>query len=83
MNNKNCEQPKWISVKDRLPEEGQEVLAYWNCKKGIFNGNSVEVCDYNDGRWWDFHRNRYLDTYGTVTYWMPLPEPPKEGEPKC
>lgn len=58
----------WISVKDRLPEEGSEVLA---C---LSNPYSVFTADYNRG---------YFDLLGylgngkeQVTHWMPLPEPP-------
>ena len=56
--------PKWISVKDRLPEEGEDVIAYLG--EGIF-----EICwMLKDGVWET--RDAYLDT-GAVTHWMPLP----------
>lgn len=61
--------PKWISVKERLPEEGEDVLVYLG--EGIF-----EICwTLKDGFWET--RDSYLDT-DAVTHWMPLPEPPKE-----
>ena len=60
---------KWISVKERLPEVGEDVLAYLG--KGIF-----ETCwALKDGFWET--RDSYLDT-DAVTHWMPLPKPPKE-----
>ena len=60
---------KWISVKERLPEEGEDVLAYLG--EGIF-----EICwMLKDGVWET--RDSYLDT-DAVTHWMALPEPPKE-----
>lgn len=57
-------QPKWISVKDRLPNIAQPVLAYSGEELGI--GFAYL---YSDGKW-------YGDC-GDVTHWMPLPEPPK------
>ena len=60
---------KWISAKERLPEEGEDVLAYLG--EGIF-----EICwTLKDGCWET--RDSYLDM-DAVTHWMPIPEPPKE-----
>lgn len=60
---------KWISVKERLPEVGEDVLAYLG--EGIF-----EICwTLKDGCWET--RDSYLDM-DAVTHWQPLPEPPKE-----
>ena len=66
---------QWISVKDRLPEEKQLVLAV--CKSGkIFVGY-----------YWNCHgtiiwaiktaRDSTKNITQIVTHWMPLPEPPK------
>jgi hypothetical protein len=62
--------PKWISVKDRLPEEEKEVLCYL----GNALGKGIVVAFRRHGDW-------YFDGWKcpTVTHWMPLPEPPKEG----
>lgn len=65
--------PQWISVKDRLPEENGNYLVAVNCPRGKWD----EICAF-DGRDWvsvDEH-----EEYATkwVTYWMPLPAPPKE-----
>lgn len=59
------QEQKWIPVTERLPEQGQEVIAY--------SGNilSPSVFAYK------FWRKDY-DTWVHVTHWMPLPEPPKE-----
>ena len=69
---------KWISVKDRLPEEYGNYLAVVDGEvtectysgpfiKGMINGWST--CNANGLKWLrDEH----------VTYWIPLPEPPKE-----
>lgn len=67
---------KWISIKDRLPEIGRSVLIYYS----PWEGDAIQVakldCDrltfdicgeFNVGVW-------------IVTHWMPLPEPPKEGD---
>jgi Protein of unknown function (DUF551) len=63
---------EWISVKDRLPEESQDALAFDDCGVIHMAIYSPEGLVY---RW-------HCDTYGLypheVTHWMPLPEPPKE-----
>ena len=57
---------RWISVKERLPEEQQDVLVY--LKRG---GCAVDyfIPSRND-KW----------GYKDVTHWQPLPAPPKEDE---
>lgn len=60
---------KWISVKERLPEAGEDVLAYLG--EGIFG-----ICWLlKDGYWETRDSFLYPDD---VTHWQPLPEPPKE-----
>lgn len=54
--------PKWIPVTERLPEKNTWVLAY-----GKYNDHVVDYVDIN-GLW----------SYGNITHWMPLPEPPEE-----
>ena len=59
----------WISVKDRLPEEDVDVL--------VSNGLGIEVAAYTTNprkRWYGMSGNTVY-----AQYWMPLPEPPKEG----
>lgn len=56
--------PKWISVKDRLPEEPGEYLASTNEYVTV-----LEYCD--DGEWRDIEGGRYF-----VDAWMQKPEPP-------
>lgn len=61
--------PKWIGVKDKLPEEGSlcctvsdgdVCVSYWHTGEG--------------GRW--FYTNGEYDC--NVTHWMPLPDLPRE-----
>lgn len=59
----------WISVKDRLPDEDVDVL--------VSNGLGIEVAAYTTNptrRWYGMFGNTVY-----AQYWMPLPEPPKEG----
>lgn len=61
-------QPQWISVKDGLPEKDWRVLAYSSSMKG--SEAQIQIV-----KGWMCH-NPKTD----ITYWMPLPEPPKEDE---
>lgn len=53
----------WISVKDRLPEDGVEVLV---------------VSDGETGASWHEAGEFGWAIGGTVTHWAPLPKPPEE-----
>lgn len=61
---------QWISVKDRLPEECKCVLVY--------DGGVCSIAWRYKGEW---ESDDY--TLATVTYWQPLPEPPKDGDTEC
>ena len=58
----------WIPVTERLPEDGQWVLV-WE------SGRFAYVDKMHNGKWMIADSN-----YAIIYYWMPLPEPPKEGE---
>ena len=65
--------PKWISVKDRLPEIGTVVLGY--AKQNPFSAYDVmRVRNLGNG----FEMIRYHEYASSITHWMPLPELPKE-----
>ena len=65
--------PKWISVKDRMPEIGTVVLGY--AKQNPFSAYEVmHVRNLGNG----FEMIRYHEYASSVTHWMPLTEPPKE-----
>ena len=53
---------QWISVKDRLPDEDGRYLV---CENHMYKW--VGVCSMRNG---EFEMS--------VSYWMPLPEPPNE-----
>lgn len=57
---------EWISVNDRMPEEGENVLTYGARPfYDVFYIN--RLINKESGEW----------LYDGVTHWMPLPEPPK------
>jgi len=60
----------WISVAERLPEEGERVLAWDN----DFNESEVAIYYAHDG--WGCDAAMSLN----VTHWMPLPAPPTDGK---
>ena len=64
-------EPEWIPVTERLPEYGENVLAYLENKTTVlrrYNGFFEKTLGVRHGKLVS------LD----VTHWMPLPEPPKE-----
>ena len=67
---------EWVSVDDRLPEEGEYVLCVL---KGFNYGGKIQTCKFvpadkfKDKPYFEHFRNGFP----SVTHWMPLPEPPK------
>jgi len=67
---------EWISVRERLPPAGEDVLFFELCPRFGFKLSN----DCNNHQWAD---RGYADKYGeyrdcfNVTHWMPLPESPK------
>ena len=62
---------EWISVDDRLPENGKEGVLI------ALRWGEVDIGLCEDGRWRSEFVNEYED--GEVTHWMPIPHPPKGG----
>lgn len=64
--------PRWISVEEKLPECGENVLV---CVKNGVDYDWVMVdCRDTHGEWLE----NADSLEHTVTHWMPLPEPPEE-----
>ncbi len=63
--------PRWISVEERLPGNGQDILAVQS------HGGEVRIvpANYDRSVWYDCFFNRAAEH---ITHWMPLPQPPKE-----
>lgn len=59
--------PKWISVKDRLPEDDDDVLIR-------IYGKIIGVGYRINGKW----KSLSMVKAPVVTHWMPLPEMPEE-----
>ena len=69
----------WISVEDRLPEDGQGVLVvYRGIKGGLAIQPHVTLARFDGGRFWGDSVNLNL---ALVTHWAPLPPLPGEVEP--
>ena len=67
----------WISVKERLPEKaGVYLVAYHPCywDDVDMNRHEVGIDTFRGKQSWAKKK------FQRVTHWMPLPEPPKEGE---
>ena len=69
---------EWISVKDILPDNEQDVLAYLN------DGEETRIapCNFANGVWFDRTMNCVV-VLSHVTHWMSLPEPPEEVTGGC
>jgi hypothetical protein len=64
---------EWISVENRLPEDGQSVIATgfdWGDKA---SKRHFVVCEYFQNMW----VGDQDEEFEYLTHWMPLPEPPK------
>lgn len=61
------DRPKWISVAERLPKDGELVMTYSTSRKDVGHCSCLKS---------------YVERYGNydeVTHWMPLPELPEGG----
>lgn len=66
---------KWINIHDRAPEEGQQVLGYFD----VFD--SIEIYTYHDvSKEFEGLHHQFINRTGfltdDITHWMPLPKKP-------
>ena len=69
--------PRWISVKDRLPEKGDNVLLSLcgcNVKQAVYRGDGVFEAAYED----TYHSTDLGSI--VLTHWMPTPKPMEVSE---
>ena len=70
----------WNSVKDRMPPDGRFVLVVNDDGKMMIAKFESEVLHWEYKYYaydWDVWED---EEQGPICYWMPLPEPPEEGE---
>lgn len=68
---------RWISVDDRLPDATYDCLVWYSCDTAFGKSKSWGIAHCSRCDWYTKH----LDGDNIVVlYWMPLPEPPKDGE---
>lgn len=75
---------EWVSVEERLPEDGNEnqraikVLVAIKAKNGITVRSQTRFKDRRySAKGYEFYW-KWRSAAGEVTHWMPLPPPPKE-----
>lgn len=71
---------EWISVNDRLPsvKHGYIDELVLVCVKNKNKSDGIylqDVCAFDGSKW-----SERINTYETITHWMPLPEPPEENK---
>ena len=72
-----AKQPKWISVKDRMPDKHKQVLVYgWGFANKKYKVYFIKIAEL---RWNCTYGRAEFDCDGEVSHWMPLPEAPDEG----
>lgn len=64
---------RWVSVNDRAPDNGQDVLVYID----DWGKSRITGLNYDNGAWYDCIMNCEV-VIPNITHWMPLPEPPRE-----
>lgn len=67
---------EWISTEERLPENGERVIAF-SPQIGV-----LSLCLHRniDGKWKYTGWDKPVHESNKITHWMPLPEPPKSPE---
>ena len=67
---------EWISVEDRLPDNGVPVKTRIEGRGG--SERNVQTLARNGNLWWLEDMSMYV--YYTPTHWMPLSEPPVDNK---
>ena len=65
---------EWISVKDRLPEDGEYVVCI--AKRNPFSRFMPMVARIEKNGWANPITEQYISE---ITHWIPMPQPPKGG----
>ena len=68
---------EWISVTERLPDEANDYIVALRYSSGAYFSTKRS---YSKERGWYGVSPDHYYRETAVTHWMPLPEPPKEGE---
>ena len=74
---------EWIPVRERLPEEGEKVLVWFEYYRyGDYNRKyqTYGFCYQYDGKWSTFINGETGWQDARIIAWQPLPEPYKEAE---
>ena len=76
-----AEMPKWISVKERMPEAEQEVLVYAVGYDFGFEGDTVMAITcpsmHRDGSMYWRSPWQYFQSDYKITHWMLMPDAPE------
>ena len=66
---------EWVKCSDRMPNMGDDVIAYYRLSSGKLSWVAGTVDGSDDGLFIDYELDG-LD-FKDVAYWMPLPPPPE------
>jgi hypothetical protein len=73
--------PKWISVKERLPEQDQLVVVLHEDEMGLNHRKPATYFAKHNGKYWlevTDNSDVAWSNLCKITHWLPLPEPPKD-----
>ena len=70
---------QWISVKDDLPCNHEELITTENCyKKEKMQVITIDIYGIVEENYMILHDSKWEWKYSAVHCWMPIPKPPKE-----